>query len=346
MRSAQITIKDIAKQLGISPSTVSRALKDHPDISIKTKKSVNELAAKLNYKPNAIALSLRNSRSNVIGLIIPELVHHFFSSVISGVEEVAYSAGYNVMICQSDESYTREVTSAQALLASRVDGLLVSVSKETENFTHLKNIYENGIPLVFFDRTSPGVETDSVVVDDEQGGFMATEHLIEEGCRRIAHFGAPQNLLIGRQRKEGYLKALQKYDIPVDNQIIKISDTYEKALLTTRELLDLPKRPDGIFAVNDLAAIAAMQVIKENGLRVPHDIAIVGFTNGQAAILTDPKLTTVEQRGREMGQTAANLLITRIKNQNVSQLPVTTVLKTELIVRESSRKSLARQKRK
>src|SRR5512133_3060556 len=190
MKQHQVTIKDIAHMLGLSVSTVSRALKNHPDISTETRNQVMELAQKLNYEPNALALSLRKSRSNIIGVIIPEIVHHFFSSVIGGIEDYAYGRGFKVMVCQSNENYEREVLNAQALLSNRVDGLLVSIAKTSLNFDHFRNFINQGVPLVFFDRVCPEIESHRVVTDDEYGGYLATEHLIKTGCRNIAHFSA------------------------------------------------------------------------------------------------------------------------------------------------------------
>ena len=270
MRSNQVTIKDIAKALGISPSTVSRALKDHPDISIETKKAVNELAEKLRYQPNAVALSLKHSRSNTIGVIIPEIVHYFFSSVISGIEDVAYDAGFTVIICQSNEKYDREVANAHALLAHRVDGVMVSVSKQTTDFEHIEMFQERNVPLVFFDRIVPGITADSVIIDDRKASFDATNHLVQNGRKRIAHFGGPQNLLIGRERKEGYLDALRSAGIAPDPNLILEVDSFEKAIKAIDNLLELPEPPDGIFAVNDLTAIGAMQSLQKRGLRYPN----------------------------------------------------------------------------
>ena len=209
--SSPITIKDIAKALNISASTVSRALKDHPDISRETKEAVNTLAAKLRYKPNAVALSLKNSKTNTIGVIIPEVVHYFFSSVISGIEDVAYEAGYNVMVCQSNEKYAREVINVQALESNRVEGALVSVSKETHDFSHLLNLEENGVPIVFFDRAPEELDVDRVIIDDRKAAYNATTHLIETGCKRIAHLSTNQTLGIGFERLAGYRKALEDH---------------------------------------------------------------------------------------------------------------------------------------
>jgi DNA-binding LacI/PurR family transcriptional regulator len=335
MRSAQITIKDIAKKLGISPSTVSRALKDHPDISAKTKKAVSELAQKLKYEPNAIALSLQSSRSNVIGLIIPEIVHYFFSQVISGIEDVANDAGYHVMICQSNESYIREVKNVQALLASRIDGLLVSVSKETRDFSHFRNLKKKNIPIVFFDRICKEIDSDRVIVDDFTGAYKAVEHLICTGCKRIAHLSTNQNLLIGLNRYEGYLKALKDFGLPVDERLIVRCDTHKAARLVTKRLIYELHPPDGIFAVNAQTAIGAIQTIKENGLRIPEDIAVVGFSNDIYCTMTDPQLTSVDQFGYLMGQKAARMILDRILSKQ--DYPTSTeVIETQLIIREST----------
>src|SRR6056300_1099283 len=209
MRSGQVTIKDLAKELGISPSTVSKALKNHPDINKNTRKRVSDLAKKLNYKPNAIALSLRSSRTKTLGLIIPETVHHFFSSVISGIEDVAYDAGYNIMIFQSNESFNREVIATMALMDARVEGILISLSRETRNYDHLANILKNGVPLVMFDRVCDEIKTDKVTVDDFEGAYNAVTHLIRSGCKRIAHLAGPPGLRITDLRRNGYIEALK-----------------------------------------------------------------------------------------------------------------------------------------
>jgi len=338
MRSNQITIKDIARILGISPSTVSRALKDHPDINTDTKKAVNELASKLKYQPNAVALSLKNSRSNTIGIIIPEIVHYFFSSVISGIEDVASQKGYTVIICQSNESFAREVANANALLSHRVDGILISISKETNSFDHFVNLQEGGIPLVFFDRIAPGINADQIITDDIDASYNATRHLIENGRKWIAHFAGPQGLVIGRDRLQGYLNALTEAGLPIDNRLIIEADTFEKARNTVGEMLDAGIVPDGIFAVNDMTAIGAMQTIMKRGYKVPDDVSIVGFSDGYLSGVTDPHLSSVDQHGYEMGTTAAEMLFHRILSGEAEYLPEVKVLKADLIIRGSSLK--------
>ncbi|MCB8995287.1 MAG: LacI family DNA-binding transcriptional regulator [Bacteroidales bacterium] len=338
MKSHPVTIKDIARELGISPSTVSRALKDHPDISPQTKIQVRELVEKMKYKPNAVALSLRSRKTNIIGVIVPEMVHHFFSSVISGIEEEAIKAGFNVMIFQSNESYERELLNVQALLSSRVDGVLVSISKTTQKFSHLKELMDNEIPVVLFDRATDELETDKVIVDDFAGAFEAVEYLIKSGCRRIAHFAAPQHLKIGYLRQRGYISALEKNGIEVDDELIIKCDTHDLAMENTAKIMALPNPPDAIFAVNDMTATGVLKILKRLKLRVPEDISVVGFTDGLVSTVTDPPLTTVSQHGFEMGVIAAKILLKRIEEGTENFVPQTEVIKTDLVIRESTRR--------
>lgn len=336
MSNSQVTIKDIARILGISPSTVSRALKDHPDISDSTKRAVNELAKKLQYEPNAVALSLKHSRSFTIGVIIPEIVHYFFSSVISGIEDVAYDAGFTVIICQSNERYDREVANVKALLSHRVDGVLVSISKETKTFDHLLGIQDRKVPMVFFDRVVPEIQTDQVIIDDRQAAYEATKHLIDGGRTRIAHFAGPQNLLIGRERKNGYVQALKEAGLPVDPHLIIVADNFEKAMTEVDRLIDTDTLFDGIFTVNDMTAIGAMHGLKKHGIAIPQQVAVVGFSDGRFSGITDPSLTSVDQHGYEMGSIATELLLKRLINPDYNAPTRTRVLNANLIVRGSS----------
>jgi LacI family transcriptional regulator len=336
MNKTQITIKDIARELNISPSTVSRALKNHPDISQETKNEVNEFARKHNYKPNALALSLRTSRNNTIGVIVPEIIHFFFSSVLSGIEEVANSEGFNVIICQSNEDYEKEKKNTQALISTRVSGVLASLSKHTTNYNHFQDIVDVGIPLVFFDRICIGINTDRVVVDDYAGAFAAVEYLIQSGCKRIAFFSSPLHLEISKNRKNGYLDALHKYKIPVDESLIRVCDTREEAIIITPEILDRPDRPDAFFAINDHCATGIMYAVKQARLKIPDDISIMGFTDGELAKASDPMLSTVEQHGFDMGKHAAKLLIDKING--VTQGRYTNkIVRTNLIIRGTTR---------
>jgi len=336
MKQHQVTIKDIAKALDISVSTVSRALKDHPDINKETRKLVKETARQMKYEPNLLALGLRRNKSNTIGIIIPEIVHHFFSSVISGIEDYAYERGYNVMVCQSNENYNREIINAQALLSSRVDGVLISVSKSTLDFNHFRNFITQGIPMVFFDRVCPDIVTDRVIIDDEGGAFLATEHLINIGCKRIAHFAAPQNLLIAQGRFSGYQRALRQNSIPFDPKLVLHCDTQELAFEKTGKFLEEFPDTDGIFAVNDSTAIAIMQVIKKMSKRVPDDISVIGFGDGPNALIACPTLSTIEQKGYEMGTEAVNFLFNKIENDISADSFKTKVLIPTLVKREST----------
>lgn len=336
MKSGLVTIKDLARELKISASTVSRALKNHPDISEETKRAVHELAEKLNYQPNAVALSLKQRRSNTIGVIIPEIVHYFFSSVISGIEDIAYDAGFNVIICQSNERYEREVANTKTLLASRVDGILVSVSKETTDYKHFYNLYNNNVPMVFYDRIVPGLQADQVIIDDFDASYRATRHLIETGRKRIVHFGGPFKLLIGQNRKDGYIKALKEEGIEVDQSLIFEADTFEKARLAAMRLVNEKRSFDGIFAVNDLTAIGAMQTLQKRGIKIPDDVAIVGFSDGRFSGITDPTLTSVDQHGYEMGTIATEMLLKRILATDKEYPYETKILNANLIVRGSS----------
>lgn len=337
MHKGQVTIKDIAKELGISPSTVSKALTGHHDISSSTKQAVRELAEKWNYQPDQIALSLKSGLSKTIGVIVPEIVHYFFSTVIGGIEDLAYDSGYHVMFCQSSELYAREVKAVETLLSTRVDGILVSVSKATENFDHFRKIQENGIPLVFFDRICDDIDTDRVIVDDESGAYEAVNHLIAIGCKNIVHLAGPPNLLIGKNRENGYLRALSDHNIPIDRNNVIRCDSREDAELVVPGLLKRAVRPDGIFAVNDMTAAATMKVIINMGFRIPEDIAVVGFTGELISEITNPTLTSVAQHGYQIGKEAVRLLIDRLEKK--PDLPFQTkIIKTELIIKGSTKR--------
>lgn len=336
MKKRQITIKDIAKALEISPSTVSRSLADHPDISRETKNLVIAYAKEHKYKPNALALSLRTNNTKTIGVILPQIVHYFFSSVLAGIEDEAEKKGYRVFICQSNENYEKEVKGAQALLEARVCGVLASVAKTTQVYSHFQELIESDIPLVFFDRICTGILTDRVVVDDYNGVCSAVEYLIGTGCRRIAFFGSPSHLAISNNRRMGYEDGLRKHRIQVDQALIKICDNYTDALQVTPELFSLPEPPDAFFAVNDETAIGILNVVKARGLKIPQQISICGFTNNTLAEVSDPLLTSVDQHGYEMGATAMTLLIDRLNGVREEGRIVSKIIKTNLVVREST----------
>ncbi len=329
----QVTIKDIARKLGVSISTVSRALKDHPDISVKTREAVKELASILGYKPNMIALNLKHSRTNTIGVLVPEVEHYFFSSVLNGVEEVAYKNDFSVMVFQSNESYMREVLITQNFLTNRVDGVLASFSKNTHDFTHFKKIIENEIPMVFFDRERGELHADSVIVDDYSGAYQAVSHLISKGCKRIAFYSAPRHLVLGKNRLEGYKAALEDNGITYSPDMVYSCDTFDEAEKISRSILKKHDRPDAIFAVNDLTAIGAMKVAKKLGLRVPDDIRLVGFENSRSSWICEPELTTVDQFGFELGKEATGLLLSRIKLNTFDYEVERRMMKTQIVVR-------------
>jgi LacI family transcriptional regulator len=339
MFSGQVTIRDLARELNVSCSTISRALKDHPGISKETKKAVIELANKWNYKPNAVALSLRKSKTNIIGVIIPELVHFFFSNVISGIEEVAYSKGYNIMICQSAESFDREINDADALISSRVDGLLVAISRETNDLGHFQEVIDNEMPIVFFDRLPHDQPVSSIVVDDKFGAYKATEHLIQQGCKHILHLCGPRHLLLGQKRIEGFKAALAHYGIPQEDCLIVDcpNGNRDHARQITREVLKEYPNIDGIFGHNDKVALGAMMAVKESGRKIPDDIAIIGFSDWEFSSFVEPQLSSISQPGLEMGREAAAMLIAQIENPNQRSLPPQTmILRTELLARGSS----------
>lgn len=335
MNKPQITIKDIAKALGVSPSTVSRALKDNPDISQETRDAVHKYAQEHNYKPNALALNLRTSRSNTIGVIIPQLVHHFFSCVLSGIEATAAKAGYNILVAQSNEEYEREVKIVHSFLAARVCGVITSLAKDTVKYDHYQELLNNNIPIVFYDRICTGINTERVVVDDYAGSFAAVEYMIQTGCKRIFFYSGPPHLEISKNRRNGYLDAMKKYKIPVDDSMIKFCDTREQAIAITPDILEEKNRPDGFFAINDETASGILYACKQARLKIPEEVSICGFTDGAIAQNTDPKLTTVEQHGEEVGESAINILIEKIDGE--TKKGTNKIVRTNLVVRGTTK---------
>ena len=331
----QATIKDIAKILGLSPSTVSRALKDHPDISPETKEIVRKTAESLDYQPNTLALGLHSGKSNIIGVIIPQIKHHFFSAVISGIEERAAKAGYNVMICQSNESYEREVSNIKTLVSLRVDGILISITKETYNYDHLFNVMNRQIPIVFFDRPPHATLCDRCIIDDYAATFSAVEHLISTGRKKIIHFAGPDNVRIGADRKRGYIDALKRHKLFLGEDMIYKCDKFSQAVKIVNDFCKSGEIPDAIFAVNDMTAIGAITTLTKNGIKVPQQTAVAGFTNGLISQVTTPQLTTVDQNGSLIGSKATELLLKRIETQ-IFQPFETVIVPTKLLVRGST----------
>lgn len=342
MKFEAVTIKDIARALGLSTSTVSRALRDSYEISQETKKLVLDYAQKINYHPNPIALSLKERRSRSIGVIVCEIANSYFSQVINGVESIAYDRGYNVIIGQSRESNEREMLNLQYLTSRSIDGLIISVSAETKDFSYFKELSRKGMPIVFFDRIVDEVETHKVIVDNFKGAYDATIHLIQNGYRNIATLSNAAGLSIARDRLAGYKAALQASGMEVDENLIRfcghggmLLDEVESAM---NELLALKHKPDAILASADKLTTGCLRILKSRGLRVPEDIALVGFSNTDLTELLEPPLSVIRQPAFEMGEIATNLLLQLIESKRPVTDFETRVLSTELIVRDSSRK--------
>ena len=337
-KESNITIHDIAKALEISGSTVSRALNNNSRISEKTKKAVHDMAKTLGYQPNALASNLRTSCTNTIGVIIPRISRYFFSSAITGIEEFAREKGFNVIICQSNDHKERESDCVQTLFASRVDGVISSIALNTDNYDHYKTFTNRNIPLVFFDRVCDELETCKVVVDDFKGGFLAAEHLISKGCKRIAHISGPQHLNLYINRLQGYLKAMRKHNIQIyEDQIIESQLNREDGLACAKKLLESSNPPDAIFAANDTTALSIILYAKEKGIKIPQELAVVGFSNEPFSEYLSPSLTTIEQSGFDVGLKATELLLDIIQNKTGNRQE-TIVLPVRLIERESSNK--------
>lgn len=342
MSKPRVTIKDLARELKISTSTVSRALGDKWDVNPETRKAVLELAQRWNYKPNPISLSLKQNQSMFIGVIVPEFVNSFFSEVIMGIQSVLNPEGYHVLIMQSNESHENEWRNLKALEAQMVDGVLVSVTHESENVSYFTDLMNNNFPVVFFNRICDRLDAPYVIIDDYKWAFAAVEHLIEQGCKRIVHLAGAADLLIARKRRDGYVDALRKHGLPVDERlIIDCGIMMEKGIMAAYEILEMKESPDAIFAVNDPVAIGAMKTLQKNGVRIPEDMAVVGFTESKEALIVEPNLTSVEQHTFEMGRNAAYLLLEQIKHNSSHEdrmMSKSIILDAKLNIRESSLK--------
>ena len=337
---APLTMKDIARELGISVSTVSRALKDSSRISAERRAMIQQFAREHNFTPNVLAESLRHSKVQpikIIGVIIPEFTHFYFSSVLAGIEEEASARGYRIMVAQSGENYEREVRICQSFYENKVCGIIVSQAKDTKKYDHFERLMDAGVPLVFYDRICTGVNASRVVVDDYMGAFNAVTHLIETGCKRIAFYGSAPTLEISKNRFNGYKDALLKHGLKYDESMTRICDNRADAEAVTPELLQQETPPDGFFAVNDDTAIGILYTAKRMGFRVPDDISICGFTNGQRAVACDPMLTTVEQRGMKVGEEAADILIDQVEGILPRDKAERRVVRTRLVVRGTTR---------
>jgi len=339
VKKQRTTITDIARELGLSPSTVSRALNNHPGISEKTRKAVVKLARKKNYQPNLLALHLLQKKTNTIGVIVPEISSFFFSSIINGIQDFVNSLGVNMIIGQSNESYEEEKRIVQTFSSINVDGFLISPSSENKRNDHLEMLVKSNIPLVFFDRDCIGIEADKVFVDEYSGARQAVEYLVQTGCRRIAHIGGPQTLSTARHRLRAYRDALQKHGLPIREDYLVEASGFapEHGIEPSKRLLSLPEPPDAIFTINDGVAIGAMYVIKEAGIQIPREISVIGFDDDPHSSYFKPSLSTVWQPTYEMGMLAARILMKRISSGNeLSKLRIETLI-PELVVRGSSR---------
>ncbi len=342
MKFEAVTIKDIAKALGLSTSTVSRALRDSYEISPETKQMVLEYAKQINYRPNPIALSLKERRSRSIGVIISEIANSFFSQIINGIESIAYSKGYNVIISQSRESYEREVINVDFLASRSVDGFLISVSTETKDFTHITDLYERGLPIVFVDRMIESIDTHKVIADNFKGAYDATTHLIKNGYKRIAHLANSEYLSITKERVAGYRKALEDAHIPFNETYLKHclhgGMIYDEVDQSMNELMNQKQKPDAIFASADKLTTNCMRYCRAKAIVIPDDVAVVGFSNLDLTELLSPSLSVVRQPAFEMGEVAAELLIKTIESKRPLVEFETRVLPAELFIRESSGK--------
>ncbi|MFC6225916.1 LacI family DNA-binding transcriptional regulator [Hymenobacter artigasi] len=333
--SKPATIKDVARALGISISTVSRAMRGFPEVNNETRQAVLRTAEELDYQPNQVALSLVTKHTHSIGVIVPNL-DYFFATAVRGIDELAIEAGYTVLTCQSNESYGREITNTQRLVNSRVDGLIVSISSATSSLDHFRRLLQREVPMVFFDRVNADLEANKVMLHNYDGAVQAVSHLIEQGCRRIAYLAGPASLSISNQRKEGYLGTLRQHGLPVsDDFIVHCEFDREHAYRATLRLLDGAERPDAIFTVSDRIAIGALLALRERGVRVPDDIALVGFNDEPVASLLTPSLSSVAQPAFEMGRIAAQLFVEQMNSDEIRPYQ-TVVLKPTLMVRESS----------
>lgn len=335
----KVTLKQIAKELDVSISTVSKSLRDSPEISEDTRQKVQAFAKLYNYKPNLIALSLKNKKTKTIGIIIPEIVHHFFATVISGIEHVANEHGYNVMVCLSDESFDKEVINMEMLANGSIDGFIMSLSKETQHkrdFHHIAEVINQGMPVVMFDRVTNDIHCDKVIIDDNAAAFDAVQQLINNNFKKIALITTVDYVSVGKLRTDGYVKALKTNDRKVDDSLIlKIEDIDNcdgpiEALLANNDL-------DAVFAVNELFAVTAIKAAKKLGKKVPEDISVIGFTDGIISKYSSPSITTVSQNGIKMGGKAAKMLIERLESEDEEEEHYKTeVIETHLVNREST----------
>ncbi len=341
MRKARVTIKELAEIMNVSPSTISRALQNHPSIGKKTTDKIQRLAKKMGYYPNSVASNLRRNKTNLIGVIIPRIDRHFHSLAIAGIEEVAYNAGYHVTIFQSNNKYEREKENARLLLSSRADGVIACLAQETDHYEHFEMFQANNIPLVFFDRVCYDIESHKVIINDFEAAKKATGHLISVGCKKIAHIAGSQHIAIFRDRLQGYQDALTNNNLECEEKLIFYTEDLneDEGRLAIKKFLKQPSRPDGIFCSNDRSAIGAIQAIKKAGLKVPDDIAVVGFSNTPVSLIIEPTLTSINDHAFEMGQAAARLVIRQIEESDKNIVSETIIIQNDLVIRDSTKRN-------
>ncbi|WP_406684645.1 LacI family transcriptional regulator [Seonamhaeicola sp. MEBiC1930] len=331
------TIKDIANVLNISPAAVSKALHNDSRISDKTKKAVRQVAKNLNYQPNHLASALRKGKSNLVGVIVPRTNSNFFSSVIQNIEEVLNKEGYNIIITQSNESYKKECDSIDALLFTQVDGIIASMANETVDLDYYEKVKSKGIPLILFDRGENDLNVDYIGINDYDSSHMIVEHLVNQGCKRIAHIGGFKRTRIFNNRIKGYTDAIKKHNLPLDEELlIESSLTIEDGRNKMQQLLNLNKRPDAVYVAGDYAALGALQVLNENNIKIPDDMALVGFGDEPFTAMVTPAISSINQHSAEIGRLAAITFLEHAKNDVITQSLNKKILDAELIVRDSS----------
>jgi DNA-binding LacI/PurR family transcriptional regulator len=344
VKNTPVTIKDIARSLNISISTVSRALRGMPEIHPDTRSAVVRLAEELDYQPNQLAKNLAKSRTRTIGVIVPNLSYYYFSAMLNSIEESALQAGYSVLVCQTNESYLREITNIQNLMRSQVEGFIISLSRDTDNYEHVERLARKNIPLVLFDRYAESIDVSKVIVDNQAAAFKATEHLIENGCQRIGFMAGPSQLLLSNQRVAGYREALAKHGLSVGDQYVVHCDyTQENTIMQTLTLMSLPQPPDGVVMISDRVAYPAMYAMNQKGLRIPQDVAVVSFNNEPVSAFFSPALSSVSQPIQDMGAETVRLLLKQLDATEETVVPrETKVMETQLIVRASSLRASVR----